>query len=99
MSAKSRNFNHLEIPMGKITEQQLEDFKKLMQENVQPFGLEFVPSPFIDNELIRLRRFKEYWDELYGKGLEIANWHMNGQLEDFDNFYDSAMDEYDKEVI
>lgn len=84
--------------MDKITEQQLEEFKKLMQENVQPFGLEFVPYPFIDNELIRLRRFKEYWDELYGKGLEIANWHMNGELEDFDNFYDSAMDEYNKEI-
>lgn len=76
----------------------IEDFKKLMQENVQPFGLKYVPSPFVDNELIRLRRFKEYWDELYSKGLEIANWHMNGELESFDNFYDSAMDEYDKEI-
>lgn len=52
----------------------------------------------IENELIRLKCFKEYWDELYGKGLEIANWHMNGGLEDFDNFYDLAMEEYDKEI-
>lgn len=52
----------------------------------------------LQNEVDRLRRFKEYWDELYGKGLEVANWHMNGKLEDFDNFYDSAMDEYDKEI-
>ena len=37
-------------------------------------------------------RFKEYFDELYGQGLEIANWHQNGDLEPFDNFYDSAID-------
>ena len=36
--------------------------------------------------------FKEYFDSLYGQGLEIANYHLNGDLEPFDNFYDSAIE-------
>ena len=27
--------------------------------------------------------FKEYFKDLYGQGLEIANWHQNGELEPF----------------
>lgn len=38
------------------------------------------------------KRFKEYFDELYGTGLEIANWHENGSTEPFDNFYGAAID-------
>ena len=38
-----------------------------------------------------LRRFKKYFEDLYGEGLEIANYHMNGDTEPFDNFYDSAI--------
>ena len=37
--------------------------------------------------------FKAYFDDLYGEGLEVANWHMNGTTEPFDSFYDSAMEE------
>jgi hypothetical protein len=40
----------------------------------------------------RLVDFKEYFKELYGQGLEIANWHQNGELEPFDNFYESAIE-------
>lgn len=40
----------------------------------------------------RLEKFKSYFDKLYGDGLEVANWHMNGDLEPFDNFYESALD-------
>ena len=40
----------------------------------------------------KLKKFKEYFDDLYGQGYEIANWHMNGDLEPFDNFYESALD-------
>lgn len=64
-------------------------------------GLNFLNDIHEDNkdsqELQRLRKFKAYWDELYGTGLQVANWHQNSQLEDFDNFYDSAMDEYESE--
>ena len=38
------------------------------------------------------KRFKEYFDEFYGIGLEVANWHQNGNTEPFDNFYDAAID-------
>ena len=44
-------------------------------------------------EIARLKAFKSYFDELYGKGLDIANWHLNGALEPFDNFYESALQE------
>lgn len=37
-----------------------------------------------------LKSFKEYFDDLYGTGLEIANWHLNGESEPFDGFYISA---------
>lgn len=40
----------------------------------------------------QLLRFKQYFDELYGQGLEVSNWHLNGELESFDNFYDSAIE-------
>ena len=42
-----------------------------------------------------LERFKEYFDELYGQGLEVAEWHMNGDLELFDNFYEGAIENMD----
>ena len=40
----------------------------------------------------RLQRFKDYFDDLHNTGSEVANWHLNGDLEPFDNFYDSAME-------
>lgn len=47
--------------------------------------------PKLIAEVRRLQRFKAYWDDLYGQGLEIANWHQNGETEPFDNFYDGAV--------
>ena len=37
-------------------------------------------------------KFKEYFDKLYGNGLEVVNWHQP-----FDNFYESALDLSDEE--
>jgi len=37
------------------------------------------------------QRFQDYFEELYGKGLEITNWHKNGETESFDAFYDAAI--------
>ena len=48
-------------------------------------------------ELNALRRFKDYWDSLRGENLEIQNWHLNGNTEPFESFYESAMTEYNKE--
>lgn len=42
-------------------------------------------------ELKEARKFKKYFDDLYGEGLEVANWHQNGDLEPFDTFYESAL--------
>ena len=44
-------------------------------------------------EIEKLNKFKSYFDDLYGKGLEVANWHLNGSTEPFDNFYESALGE------
>ena len=44
-------------------------------------------------EIERLKAFKSYFDELYGKGIDVANWHLNSELEPFDNFYESALQE------
>lgn len=51
------------------------------------------------NELRRFKRFKEYFDDLYGEGLEVANWHLNGDTEPFDNFYDSAVEHMESEEV
>lgn len=40
----------------------------------------------------KLEKFKEYFMDLYGNGYEVANWHMNGELEPLDNFIDSAIE-------
>ena len=45
------------------------------------------------------KKFFEYWHDLYGTGLKIAGWHLNGELEDFDNFFDSAVESMDGVTI
>lgn len=47
----------------------------------------------VENTAIKYRAFKEYFDKLYGQGLTVGNWHLNGALEPFDNFYDKAVGE------
>lgn len=49
----------------------------------------------IDAAVKPYKAFYDYFKELYGTGLEIANWHMNGDLEPFDNFFESAENEMD----
>lgn len=44
------------------------------------------------DEAIKALYFKEYFDELYGQGVEVLNWHQNGEPEPFDNFYNSAIE-------
>lgn len=36
--------------------------------------------------------FIQYWSNLYGEGLQVYGWHLNGDPEDFDSFYNSAME-------
>ena len=49
-------------------------------------------SVFNPRERLQLVSFKEYFKDFYGQGLEVANWHQNGELEPFDNFYESAIE-------
>lgn len=37
------------------------------------------------------KRFYEYFSGLYGVGLAVSNWHLNGATEPFDTFFDSAV--------
>lgn len=39
----------------------------------------------------KYKAFYDYFMSLYGEGLEVANWHQNGDLEPLDNFIDSAI--------
>ncbi|HHV99959.1 MAG TPA: hypothetical protein GXX36_10405 [Clostridiaceae bacterium] len=53
--------------------------------------------------LRKAREALDYWRELYGIGLEVLNWHMNGNTEPFDSFYDNsgtyeALAEIDKAI-
>ena len=48
------------------------------------------PTREMDDEFGKYKKFKEYFDDLYGKGLEVENWHMNGETIPFDDFYESA---------
>ena len=43
-------------------------------------------------EFKQAMNFKKYFMELYGEGLEVANWHLNGDLEPLNTFIDSALD-------
>lgn len=43
--------------------------------------------------IIEYQKFKEYFKGLYGRDLTVGNWHLNGALEPFDNFYDKAVGE------
>lgn len=41
---------------------------------------------------IDYEKFYEYFKELYGTGLEVVGWHLNGETKPFDDFFDSALD-------
>ena len=58
----------------------------------------FAEAENIRKENEALRAFKSCFGELYGTGLEVANWHQNGSTEAFDNFFDAAEDEYIKVI-
>lgn len=44
----------------------------------------------IEGAVTPYKAFYIYFKNLYGQGLEIANWHQNGDLEPFDEFFESA---------
>lgn len=42
-----------------------------------------------------LKAYKDYFVDCYGQGYEVANYHLNGDLEPLDTFLDSAEAEYE----
>ena len=37
--------------------------------------------------------FKNRFEGLYRQGVGLSDWHMNGAIEPYDNFYEAALDE------
>lgn len=37
------------------------------------------------------KKFYEYFEDIYEDNLQIANWHLNGDLEPLNNFIDDAI--------
>ncbi|HET6871387.1 MAG TPA: hypothetical protein VFH42_00230 [Sporolactobacillaceae bacterium] len=79
--------NRISMGMGLQGEQTKWVFDKALQ------GIDEVKR--LKEENNKLKAFYDYFSELYGQGLEIANWHQNGELEPFDDFFDSAEKEMD----
>ena len=69
-----------------------------IREAVKEENADVTPISEVEKELQALRAFKDYFDSLYGQGLEIANWHSNGKLEPYETFYDSAYEEFNKYI-
>lgn len=79
----------------KYLEQAIDKYNKneIFVDNIRPDKLSLDLINRQQAEIERLKAFKSYFDELYGKGLDVANWHLNSELEPFDNFFESALQE------
>lgn len=44
----------------------------------------------LEDEVRKLKAFKEYFDELYGMNLMVKNLHWDGAVEPFDGLYEGA---------
>ena len=49
----------------------------------------------LSKENAALKAYKDYFSDCYGQGYEVANYHLNGDLEPLDSFIDGAQQEYD----
>lgn len=68
-----------------------EEFEKSDREHMDLFLADKVREQ--QKEIQSLKAFYDYFAELYGDGLEVANWHLNGDLEPFDDFFENAVQE------
>lgn len=48
----------------------------------------------VNKENDALKAYKNYFADCYGQGYEVANYHLNGDLEPLDSFIDGAEAEY-----
>lgn len=85
----------LENALDLINRQEAENEKneniiRIADKTIETFKAE---NESLKAEVERLKRFKNYFDDLYGQSLQVADWHLNGNLEPLDNFIDSAIAE------
>ena len=66
--------------------------KEVQDQDIADFNrdMEIVCSALRPVSREQVEKFKEYFDVLYGKGLEVYGWHMNGEAKSFDDFYEDA---------
>lgn len=48
----------------------------------------------LEKENVALKAYKDYFTGCYGQGYDVANYHLNGNLEPLDNFIEGAEAEY-----
>ena len=48
-----------------------------------------------NKENTALKAYKNYFADCYGQGYEVANYHLNGDLEPLDSFIDGAQEAHD----
>lgn len=49
----------------------------------------------LNKENAALKAYKDYFVDCYGQGYEVANYHLNGDLEPLDSFIDGAQEAHD----
>lgn len=66
--------------------------KEVQDQDIADFNrdIEIVRAALRPVSREQVEKFKEYFDNLYGKGLEVYGWHMNGEAKSFDDFYEDA---------
>ena len=82
-------------------EQLKEDYSVLARQydNVENSSIRYYNEvKQLKSELKQSVKFKEYFMELYNQGLEVSNWHLNGNLEPLTNFIDFALEEAEQHL-
>lgn len=76
---------------AKFYDEMIEAYKDMPDyEEVEAIATQESVSKQIENVVAPYKAFYEYFRELYGQGLEVANWHMNDEMEPFDDFFEAA---------
>lgn len=86
---------NIHVVQMKVLEIMIENARKTGFDSVSEHALKVILERYrgLVEENEQLKRFKTFFDELYGQGLEVSNWHQNGDTEPFDNFHESAESE------
>ena len=53
----------------------------------------------LQEKVKQLEAFKSFFDDLYGIGLTVRNYHINGYPEQFDSLYEEAVSWMEEAVV